>query len=79
MPATVQPHGPASRPNVVTVIALAKGHDGFTLRDVGEVFELDIDDPRFFGSTWFEPLDKDKEADKGFRRTPLDQRHTKET
>jgi len=40
------------------VIALERGHDGRILREPGEVFDLDVADPRFKGSTWFAPVDK---------------------
>jgi hypothetical protein len=40
------------------VVALERGHDGRILREAGEVFDLDVADPRFKGSTWFAPVDK---------------------
>lgn len=45
------------KPNVVSVIAKERGHDGAHLREAGERFQLDIADPRFAGSTWFVPAD----------------------
>jgi hypothetical protein len=79
VPADEPVHAPFSTPNVISVIALEKGHDGFTLREVGEVFEVDINSPKFRGSTWFEPLDKSRSTKReseggGFRRTPTDPR-----
>lgn len=40
------------------VIAIERGHDGRSVREAGEVFDIDADDPRFKGSTWFAPVDK---------------------
>lgn len=40
------------------VIALERGHDGRVVREVGERFEVDLDDPRFKGATWFCEPDK---------------------
>lgn len=39
------------------VYALQRGHDGRLVRDVGEVFDIDLKDKRFEGSTWFAPVD----------------------
>lgn len=40
------------------VIALDRGHDGTGVREAGEEFFVDLDDPRYKGSTWFVPADK---------------------
>lgn len=40
------------------VIAVERGHDGRVVREPGEEFDLDLDDPRFKGSTWFATSDK---------------------
>lgn len=40
------------------VIAVQRGHDGAAVREAGEEFTVDVDDPRFKGSTWFVPTDK---------------------
>lgn len=40
------------------VVALEKGHDGLTVRAVGEEFDVNLDDPRFKGATWFSTVDK---------------------
>jgi hypothetical protein len=45
------------------VVALEKGHDGTEVREQGEEFDVDLDDPRFKGSTWFVPLDKAPKAE----------------
>lgn len=42
----------------IKVIALERGHDGRVLREAGESFDLDTEDPRFKGSTWFVPVNK---------------------
>lgn len=39
------------------VIAIERGHDGMAVREVGEVFDVDLNDPRFKSSTWFAPAD----------------------
>jgi hypothetical protein len=40
------------------VVAVERGHDGRVVHEVGETFDLDLEDPRFKGSTWFVPVDK---------------------
>lgn len=40
------------------VIAVDRGHDGRSIREVGEEFDADLADPRFKGSTWF--VEKEK-------------------
>lgn len=40
------------------VVALEKGHDGVDIREQGEEFDVDLDDRRFAGSTWFVPVEQ---------------------
>ena len=35
------------------VIAIEAGHDGVFRREPGEEFDINVDDPRFKGSSWF--------------------------
>jgi len=35
------------------VVAIEMGHDGRHIRQAGSRFHVDLDDPRFEGSTWF--------------------------
>lgn len=40
------------------VVALERGHDGRVVREPGEVFDVDLSDARYKGTTWFASLDK---------------------
>ena len=40
------------------VVAVERGHDGRVLHEVGEEFDVDLEDVRFKGSTWFVPVDQ---------------------
>lgn len=40
------------------VVAIARGHDGSAVREEGEVFVLNLNDPRYAGSTWFVKVDE---------------------
>jgi hypothetical protein len=40
------------------VVALERGHDGRVVQEVGDVFDVDLDDPRFKGVTWFVPVEE---------------------
>lgn len=40
------------------VIAVERGHCGLRVREVGEEFNVDLNDPRFKGSTWFTPVEQ---------------------
>jgi hypothetical protein len=40
------------------VVAVERGHDGRVVREVGEEFDIDLEDARFKGSTWFAEPDK---------------------
>lgn len=42
---------------MATVIATERGHDGVAVREVGDEFTLNLDEPRFQGCTWFKPKD----------------------
>lgn len=39
------------------VIAVERGHCGLMVREPGEEFEVDLEDPRFKGCTWFTTKD----------------------
>ena len=38
------------------VVALEAGHDGVTYRNRGDEFDLDLEDARYKGATWFTPV-----------------------
>lgn len=40
------------------VIAVERGHDGRFVRDIGEEFDVDLNDLRFKGVTWFVPKEQ---------------------
>ena len=40
---------------LTNVVALERGHDGRIVREPGERFQIDLEDKRFAGSTWFAP------------------------
>lgn len=44
------------------VVALQAGHDGTEYRNAGEEFTVDLDDPRFKDSSWFEEAGKTRES-----------------
>lgn len=40
------------------VVALERGHDGRAVREKDEEFDLDLEDKRFQGCTWFVSVEK---------------------
>lgn len=52
-------------PRITEVVAVESGHDGKHFRHAGSRFHVDLEDPRFKGSSWFvkagnEPAPKPK-------------------
>lgn len=40
------------------VVAVERGHDGRAVREIGEEFDVDTNEARFKGCTWFVPVNK---------------------
>ena len=40
------------------VVAIERGHDGRVIREAGEEFDVDFNDKRFVGVTWFVPKEQ---------------------